>query len=286
VGGLERIERAAVGAGRWLGEPIERAGNRLSGRAGASLSALLFLISMSLRALLAILAGTVVGILRMLGGLVRMDGVLARRGFRDLATGWAGGVTAVLGSLLGFLQTLLFLQPLDRPLDSREREVLRRVYGDAVALDNVRIVAGKAGLFSVTPRPFTLGNRLLMQAVDTVSEVDVLVHECGHIWQHQHLGPRYIADALWAQWSYQWRGGNAYDWRQESRAKACWQDFNFEAQAEFLSAVFRGGRRAGLQGGGVFFDDPGAEDASFRLQSPDEDLTLLARATVEHVRRA
>lgn len=284
MGGLERIERAAVGAGRWLGEPIERMGNRLSGRAGASLSALLFLVSMSLRALLAILGGTVAGALRMLGGLVRMDGGLAKRGFRDLATGWAGGVTAVVGSLLGFVQTLLFVQPLDRPLDAREREVLRRVYGDAVALDNVRIIAGKAGLFSVTPRPFTLGNRLLMQAVDTVSEVDVLVHECGHIWQHQHLGPRYIADALWAQWSYQWRGGNAYDWREESRAKARWQDFNFEAQAEFLSAVFRGGRRAGRQGDGVFFEDPGAADASFRLHGPDEDLTLLARATVEHVR--
>lgn len=284
MGGLERIERAAVGAGRWLGEPIERAGNRLSGRAGASLSALLFLVSMSLRALLAILAGTLVGPLRMLGGLVRMDGGLAKRGFRDLATGWAGGLTGVAGSLLGFVQTLLFLQPLDRPLDAREREVLRRVYGGSVALDNVRIIAGKAGLFSVTTRPFTLGNRLLMQAVDTAAEVEVLVHECGHIWQHQHLGPRYIADALWAQWSYRWRGGDAYDWRQESRAKARWQDFNFEAQAEFLSAVFRGGRLAGRQGDGVFFEDPGAAEASFRLQGPDEDLTHLARETVEHVR--
>lgn len=286
MGVLERMERAAVAAGRWLGEPIERAGNRLSGRAGASLSAFLFLVSMSMRALFAILSGTVAGVLRMLGGLVRMDGALAKSGFRDLATGWTGGLVGVAGSLLGFVQTLLFLQPPDRPLDARERDVLKRVYGDAVALDNVRIVAGKAGLFSVTPRPFTLGNRLLMQAVDTAQEVDVLVHECGHIWQHQHLGPRYIADALWAQWSYQWRGGNAYDWREESRAKSRWQDFNFEAQAEFLSAVFRGGSLAGRHGDGVFFEDPGAADASFQLQGPDEDLTHFARATVEHVRGA
>lgn len=281
---FQRIEAAAAAAGRVLGDWIERPGTRLRGRAGAILSAVLFTLSMAVRGTVAILAGSILGLLRILGGLLRLDAGLARHGLGDVAAGWAGGIAAAAGSLLGLVQTALFLQPVDRPLDGRERDVLRRVYGRSVRLENVRIVAGRAGLFSVTPRPFTLGNRLYMQAVDTLREVDVLVHECGHIWQHQHLGPRYIADALWAQWSYRMRGGNAYDWRTESRSKARWRDFNSEAQAEFLSAVFRGGRCAGRRGDGVFFDDPSAVDASFRLRGPDEDLTALAREAVEHVR--
>jgi hypothetical protein len=284
VTGLERIEAAAAGAGRAAGDAIEGLGSRLRGRADAILSALLFVASMTLRAVLGIFAGTAVGLIRLLAALPGLDSRLARRGLGDVAAAWAGGVAAVAASLVGFVQTALFLQPVDRPLDERERDVLRRVYGTSVRLRNVRIVAGRAGLFSATPRPFTLGNRLYMQAVDTVREVDVLVHECGHIWQHQHFGPRYIADALWAQWSYTLKGGNAYDWRAETRSKARWRDFNFEAQAEFLSAVFRGGRCGGRQGDGAFFDDPAAGDASFRLRGPDEDLTALAREAIAHVR--
>jgi len=284
--GLERIESAVAGATCRAGDVIETLANRLRGRAGASLSALLFVLSMAVRAAAGILVGTPVGLIRILAALPRLDGRLARRGLGDIAASWAGGALAVAGSVVGSIQTALFLQPVDRPLDEREREVLRRVYGKSVRLGNVRIVAGRAGLFSATPRPFTLGNRLYMQAVDTVREVDVLVHECGHIWQHQHLGPRYMADALWAQWSYQLKGENAYDWRAESRSKAQWRDFNFEAQAEFLSAVFRGGRGGGRQGDGAFFEDPAAGDASFRLRGPDEDLTDVAREAIEHVRGA
>jgi hypothetical protein len=283
---LERIEAAVAGAGRAVGDAIERLGTPLSGRAGATASAFLFLLSMILRAAAGLFAGTPVGLLRLLAAIPRRDRRLALRGVGDIAASWAGGAAAFAGSLVGLLQTALFLQPVDRPLDERERDVLRRVYGPSVALDNVRIVAGRAGLFSTTPRPFTLGNRLYMQAVDTVREVDVLVHECGHIWQHQHLGPRYIADSLWAQWSYKLKGKNAYDWREETRSKARWQDFNFEAQAEFLSAVFRGGRSRGRHGEGAFFEDPAAADASFRLRGPDEDLTDLAREAIEHVRGA
>jgi len=285
VTGLESIEAAVAAAARRIGDPVEAVGSGARGRLGATVSALLFLLSMIVRAAAGLLAGTSVGLLRLLAALPRLDRRLALRGLGDIAASWAGGALAVAGSVVGLIQTALFLQPVDRPLDERERDVLRRVYGTSVRLGNVRIVAGRAGLFSATARPFTLGNRLYMQAVDTVREVDVLVHECGHVWQHQHLGPRYIADALWAQWSYQVKGKNAYDWRAESRSKAEWRDFNFEAQAEFLSAVFRGGRGGGRKGGGAFFEDPAAGDASFRLREPDEDLTALAREAIEHVRR-
>ena len=281
---LESLESAFAGGVGRIGDAVEALGHGARGRAGAIVSALLFLLSMSLRATAGVLAGTLAGLMRLVGGAGRLDRRLALRGLGDIAAAWAGGAAAVAGSFTGLLQTALLLQPVDRPLDDREHDVLRRVYGASVRLGNVRIVAGRAGLFSATPRPFTLGNRLYMQAVDTVREVDVLVHECGHIWQHQHHGPRYIADALWAQWSYQLKGKNAYDWRAESRSKAEWRDFNFEAQAEFLSAVFRGGRGGGREGDGAFFENPAAGDASFRLRGPDEDLTDLAREAITHVR--
>jgi hypothetical protein len=97
----------------------------------------------------------------------------------------------------------------------------------------------------------------------------VLVHECAHVWQYQHLGPRYAFDAVWAQLR---RGRSAYDWAAELGRGRQWRDFNREAQAEFLQDIAR--HRMSFY----------AADPAARFEFAGADHTDLARATVARVR--
>ena len=72
---------------------------------------------------------------------------------------------------------------------------------------------------------------------DGQKRYDLLVHESVHAWQFQHAGPRYAAEALWAQW----RLGlaRAYDWQREiADGRAEWMDFNREAPAQFIQDLY------------------------------------------------
>jgi hypothetical protein len=103
------------------------------------------------------------------------------------------------------------------------------VFRGSVALDRVRVVPGPAGLFDVNDRPFTLGNTIYLKGRTSPK---LLVHECVHVWQYQHRGPRYAYDALMAQRRL---GQGAYDWRAELARGKAWADFNAEAQAEYVA---------------------------------------------------
>jgi hypothetical protein len=110
--------------------------------------------------------------------------------------------------------------------------VLHGVFRGAIDLDRVRVVPGRAGLFDVNKRPFTLGNTVYLKGRTSPG---LLVHEAVHVWQYQHHGARYAAEALWAQLRL---GRRAYDWRAEQARGKDWRHFNAEAQAAYVEHLF------------------------------------------------
>jgi hypothetical protein len=154
-------------------------------------------------------------------------------------------------------------------------------------LYNVRVVDGSAGVFdwNGNNRPFTLGNTIYMKSRTPGSDqyIETLVHECGHVWQYQNIGTRYIADAFGAMAFVR----DAYSWQAElARGSLNWTRFNREAQAQFLQDVFHAGtRNPEVPGSGDFyFDDPIGTNVSFKVG--ETDFTDLALESVAYVRGA
>lgn len=297
----EAVGRLIEAVGNVLAAGLDAAATRLGDAGpiggflrwlGGALSTGVQAVAMTARAIGYALSDILAGLVRILGGLLTLSAPLIVKGLGDIAAGVAGAVVAIAGSLAGFVQTLVRAQAPGRPLTKEEASRIASVYRGSLDLRPVRIVAGKAGLFTVLQpqypgapaRQFALGNRIYMQDTPASEWIDVLVHECGHVWQNQHDGTRYLAEALWAQNTYEWVGRNAYDWLEEKNSgRARWQDFNREAQAEFIQTVWKEGRRAGSTpgGAGAFFDDAQpAADVAFR--SPD--LTAFAKESVAFVR--
>lgn len=184
---------------------------------------------------------------------------------RNPAAGFAGAVILVLGKVVAFGQSVLGLQR-QRALTDEETALLTEVYGESVDLSAVRLVPGRAGVFSTNPRPFTLGATIYLKKDALPGHV--LVHECAHVWQYQHMGPRYAFDAIWAQWRVK---PDAYAWTDElGRGKKHWREFNREAQAEFLQDIARHDHAFFTTGEGFVLDGT--------------DHTELARETLEQVR--
>jgi hypothetical protein len=262
---------------------------------GTIVSALFDFVATVIKGVLDLVANVVGGLTRIfggvIGGLMTGDWRLLRSGFRGFVSGIVGAVIAVIGKLLALLQaSSYFLQKGERPLTASERDMLWRVYRGSVALYNVRIVDGFAGLFSVNDRPFTLGNKIYMKETKVKFPNDYLhklVHECCHVWQNQHEGTRYLSDAIiWAQWTLPSEG---YSWQDElARGHFRWQDFNKEAQARFLEDVFVKGHRKPPTGsvGEFYDDDPVGPNVEFVDASGHVDCTPLARESVAYVRSA
>jgi hypothetical protein len=192
-----------------------------------------------------------------------------------------GATVAAAARGVGAVQAALGLQAKARPLTDAEAETLRRVYRRALDLAPIRIVDGRSGLFGLSGRPFTLGNRIYLKKFDTARWMDVLVHEACHVRQYQHEGTRYVGGSLLAQLT---KGRNAYDWRAELRAGRPWRSFGPEAQAQLIQDLFGHGSRGTDNRPGVFFgDEPLGGDVAF--EDADEDLTAFARESVEDARR-
>jgi len=117
----------------------------------------------------------------------------------------------------------------------------------------------------------------------------LLIHECVHAWQYQHLGPRYAVLALGAQVLLP----DAYDWEAElGRGKPGWRQFNQEAQAELIEHTWlRGSLLAGgkngkkTTGGGVFFDLEDGAPGAAELIINGADRTELALGAAAALRR-
>lgn len=242
-------------------------------------SATFELVATAMQAFVDLAVGIAAGLIRLvfggIGGLLSWDAEVVLRGLGDIASGIAGSILLVGGKALALIQAVLFMQRGERALTKTERELLRPVFRGSVALYNVRLVIGFAGLFSLNPRPFTLGNTIYMKGYDPATNLDTLVHECTHVWQFQNFGVRYASDALWAQAMISGQG--EYVWEDEpTRGNTRWLEFNREAQAALVEDLWKQGAgapaaaAAAAAGSGAFYaDHPVATGVSFSKNGVD-----------------
>lgn len=240
-----------------------------------------------IKGVLGIVGGVIGGVIRLvgggIGGLLAWDGSVFVKGLEDIFYSIGGAVVLVGGKLLGLVQSLIPMpgQGSKRPLREEEERILRTVFRKSVALYNIRLIEGYAGLiFGVNDYPFTLGNTIYTKGSKSRS---TLVHECTHVWQYQNIGARYTVYAIVA------RATEGYSWETElARGATRWQDFNFEAEGKFLEDLFDEGKIIGSHspiGNGQFYkDDPVGSDVEFKPGVPDR--TDLAKKTVAYVRDA
>lgn len=136
-----------------------------------------------------------------------------------------------------------------RALSDPELQLLRGVFGGGISYGPVRLVRMAPLIAGINGnRAFVLGNTLNVPAPDYDAllrgeKAWLLVHECTHIWQYQHHGWGYVAEALWAQGF-----GDGYDYVKALRAGKPWRKMNPEQQAQLIQDAFWGG----------YFDAPGA----------------------------
>ena len=270
LNGIPIAGRVLFGIFRWLGTIVS---------AGFDLAAMLIC------AVLNFIANGFAGVVRIIVGMLTViftrDGHLLRKGVADILSGIAGAVIAIAAKTVALIHAMLFMQMGERALNDHEKAIVAQVYRNSIAAQNIRVIEGFAGLFSTNNRPFTLGNRVYLKDVDPAKDPALFAHECCHIWQYQRDGVRYIAEALWAQFKIP----NAYSWEAEiARGKMHWQDFNREAQAQFVLNLFNDGRKKPPvhKTGELFDDDPAGDSIEYKRNSVDH--TDLARNTIAFIR--
>jgi hypothetical protein len=154
----------------------------------------------------------------------------------------ADAVLMLGGRAVSAIQTLVGLEPAGRKLKDSEIAELRKVYGDSIDYSSVRLKEGNVGLFGLTGRAFTHGNTIYIPNGSMPLTTDLLVHEMGHVWQHQNGGTDYMSEALWAQ-----NVGDGYDFEKGLQEGKSWSQLNPEQQSELLQTAYASG----------FFDGPG-----------------------------
>lgn len=186
-----------------------------------------------------------------LGGVGKLFQGKFKEGFKDMGVGLLKGFvqTPVDALLLGLgkgisaIQTMVGLEPPGRELTDAEIAELKKIYGDSIDYEQVRIKEGFSGLFSTNDRAFVHGNTIYMK--DNTITPELLTHEMMHVWQYQNGGSDYMTEALTSQW---W--GKGYDW-ESSVPGTAWEDLEPEQQAEFLEDVLASGY-FNTPGGGTF----------------------------------
>ena len=144
--------------------------------------------------------------------------------------------------LVSALQTLLGVEPAGRPLDERERALLRCVFGRGLDERPLRLKHGRLGLLGLPRRAFVVADTVHVPArlSDPCSLAErapaLLVHELVHVWQHRRHGTRYLSECLLAQWL-----GEGYNVAVALEAGRGWDELNFEQQAELLERAFAAG---------------------------------------------
>lgn len=243
------------------------------------------LVAMLICATLNFVANGLAGLVRIffgtLGAIAKKDVNLFRKGTADIFFGITGAAIAIAAKTVAVIHVMIFMQMGERPLNDHEKAIVARVYRNSITVKNIRIIEGFAGLFSTNNRPFALGTRIYLKRVDSAKDPALFAHECCHIWQYQRVGVRYIAEALWAQFFVK----NAYSWETEiARGHVRWQDFNREAQAEFILDLYNSGRRkTSIHTPGEFFnDDPVGDDVEYIRKGVD--YTELALKSITYIR--
>jgi len=218
----------------WAGKRIPYAGGVLRWL-GAVMTSIFDVFAAIAKGTGAVVGGLFGGLIRVFGGIFTGDGWGILHGLGDIAAGIVGAAIAVGGKGLALLQ-VIFCIGWPRPLEESELAIIHRVFDESLATYNVRIVDGFAGVFSLNDRPFVLGNMIYMKKVTAAVEPEALAHECTHIWQNQHVGACYTAEALASQF---W--GVGYEWEKEADATPDWVDFGREAQGQTVETMYSSG---------------------------------------------
>lgn len=153
---------------------------------------------------------------------------------------------------------VLISQARMRLLRDEERDMLERIFGNALVYSLIRVklgcfshrfltahAAGNVIYIPVYSRYFDLDNRPaeVEQDIDPIgvalSETgeSLLVHEATHVWQHQNGGSSYMHRALFVQccaWLVGGKRSGAYDWRSELARGRAFCLMNPEQQAQLV----------------------------------------------------
>lgn len=182
------------------------------------------------------------------GGVAKVFKGDFKGGFKDMGMSLVKAVqtpvdaTLLLGGkLISGIQTLIGVEPVGRKLTQDEIAELKKVYGDSIDYTKVEVKEGNCGLLTMSGRAFVLGSTIYLPP-NSKGDKETLVHEAGHIWQHQHGGTDYLSEALWGQFV-----GDGYDFAKGIQQGKSFSELNPEQQAQLISTAYGSG----------FFDAPG-----------------------------
>jgi len=221
----------------------------------------------------AVLTGVTDLIIGGIGGLITGDWGLVKESLIGFIENTIGGILILGGGFISLIQTIFGAQHRKTKLNKTEINILRLVFRESLDTKNICIIKGRSGsgVYRFTDRPFTMGNIIYMKDTDPADWNKTLVHEGVHVWQYQHTGSRYSADALGAQFilgkdrSYQW-------WKEPTP----WTEFNAEAQGKFFEHMYEGGELqqpngSWARGDGCFFRGDAMTLNQFRFSDFEED---------------
>ena len=252
----DAVEDAANAVGEVVSDAVETVGHAVEdavdsvvgdvpvlgdvlGWVGGIVSDALDLVGAVVKGAFGIVGGVIGGAIRIVGGILSLDRDLILEGLGDIGSSIAGGVLLIGGKAVSLIQSIILVEARERKLTEEEIQLLKRVFQQSVAYYNVRLVEGRAGLYNIGSNAFTLGNTIYLKDYDVSEKRELLVHECTHVWQYQHVGARYTSDALAAQRFVD----GAYSWEKEvKRGNDQWVSFNKEAQASFLDDIYTRGK--------------------------------------------
>ncbi len=139
--------------------------------------------------------------------------------------------------------------PGKRSLTPVELQKLQRVFGGGIVFTHVCLVRLSRFIMTLNgSRAFVTGNTVNLPEPDYLAiqngrSFSLLVHELTHVWQFQHKGWGYVAEALWAQGF-----GDGYNYAKALRQGTPWRKMNPEQQAQMIEDAFKAG----------YFDTEGA----------------------------
>ncbi len=140
------------------------------------------------------------------------------------------------GRMLSGVQTLVGAEPAGERLTPKQLTELRKVFGDSIDYERVRLKVGRLGLLSLPGRPFVLGHTLYVPRTDSAARhlpMHLLIQEMGHVWQYQTGGTDYVCETLWSQWF-----GEGSDWRTALDAGRSWGELDPEQQVRLLKVAY------------------------------------------------
>jgi hypothetical protein len=198
---------------------------------------------------------------------------------QGLIQGPVDTVVVALQNGVSAIQTAVGLEPAGRGLNNEEKAELKKVYGNSIDLDKIRLKEGNIGLNNFLA-PHTIGNTIYIpkgwldskDANYKQNRNELLVHETAHTWQYQNGGTDYIGASLWNQAKGFISGGDrgaAYDFESAIKAGKSWKELNPEQQAHLIDQAY----------GERMFDDP---NARFVLKD-GTDITDFTRKAIEEM---